>query len=136
MIISVPARPCSGTLSPSVTLRSGVSGHGVTVGFEGFPKPRPVAALRRAVPVHRTWLGLSDGVNFNGELPNKACISQRVNAGASRTCTHADHPVLAGAVRISRFRRAGNTMIPAKNRGSALPRNFHNPARSAKLKPA
>ncbi len=73
--------------STSVTLRSGVSGHGVTVGFEGFPNLglwQPYGAPFLCI---EPWLGLSDGVNFNGELPNKAYI-QRVNAGASRTCTH------------------------------------------------
>ena len=73
--------------STSVTLRSGVSGHGVTVGFEGFPNLglwQPYGAPFLCI---EPWLGLSDGVTFNGELPNKAYI-QRVNAGASRTCTH------------------------------------------------
>ena len=59
----------------------------MTVGFEGFPNLGLWQPYGAPFVCIEPWLGLSDAVNFSGELPNKAYI-QRVNAGASRACTH------------------------------------------------
>ncbi len=73
--------------SNKVTLKSKISGHGVEVAFDGFtnvglwqPKNAPFLAIE-------PWQGISDAVDFNGTLSQKADIVS-LNVGAVKKFSH------------------------------------------------
>ncbi len=77
--------------STEVTLKSDVSGHGVKLEFSDFKNLGIWQAKDAPFICLEPWLGVSDGVDFNAELPMKRDI-QRLNVGASFLCTHTISP--------------------------------------------